>query len=95
MLGSSYACAAAKQPRHRRLGCAPSPMRATTFLAIVSLITPYLANAAATPAQQDPLDPYFTQDPGFNAPAASGLPPGSVLSYSILSSLTYWSGIGA
>ena len=53
MLGSSYACAAAKQPRHRRLGCAPSPMRATAFLAIVSLITPYLANAAATPAQQE------------------------------------------
>ena len=39
-------------------------------------------------------DPYFTQDPGFNAPAGSMLPPGSYLQFNILSHLYYWGGTG-
>src|SRR5690242_9522900 len=39
--------------------------------------------------QGDPLDPFFTQDPGFNVPAGSGLGPGSTLSFAVLSSLLY------
>lgn len=39
-------------------------------------------------------DPYFTQDPGFNAPAGSMLPPGSYLGFNILSHLYYWGGTG-
>lgn len=44
--------------------------------------------------QGDPLDPYFTQDPGFNAPAGSGLISGSTLSFTTLSNLSYWNGSG-
>ena len=43
----------------------------------------------------DPEDPYFTQDPGFNAPANSGLPAGSTLGFDVLDSLKYWNGTGA
>ena len=39
-------------------------------------------------------DPYFTQDPGFNAPAGSNLPGGGILSFNIDSHLFYWNGIG-
>ena len=39
-------------------------------------------------------DPYFTQDPGFNAPAGSNLPGGRILSFNILSDLFYWNGSG-
>src|SRR5258707_1473336 len=44
--------------------------------------------------QSDPLDPYFIQDPGFNAPAGSGLPGGTAFGFDLLSSLTYWNGSG-
>jgi hypothetical protein len=44
--------------------------------------------------QADPLDPFFTQDPGFNAPAGSGLPAGGTLAFTVLSSLSYWDGSG-
>ena len=44
---------------------------------------------------EDPNDPYFTQDPGFNAEAGSGLPPGSQLTFNILSNLKYWNGTGS
>lgn len=43
---------------------------------------------------EDPADPFFAQDPGFNAPAGSGLPGGSQLRFNLLSSLTYWNGAG-
>ena len=43
---------------------------------------------------EDPADPYFTQDPGFNAEANSGLPGGSQLMFNILGPLTYWTGSG-
>ena len=44
---------------------------------------------------EDPNDPYFAQDPGFNAPAGSGLPGGSQLSFNLLGSLSYWNGSGS
>lgn len=44
--------------------------------------------------QSNPDDPYFDQDPGFNAPAGSGLGASSTLSYNILSGLSYWDGTG-
>jgi hypothetical protein len=42
--------------------------------------------------QRDPDDPYFITDPGFNAPAGSGLPAGNVLSFTTRDTLGYWSG---
>jgi hypothetical protein len=50
--------------------------------------------------QEDPADPYFAADPGFNAAAGSGLPGGSQLLFNILSgadfdlpaNLSFWDG---
>jgi hypothetical protein len=50
--------------------------------------------------QEDPADPYFAADPGFNATAGSGLPGGSELRFNILSgadfdlpaNLCFWDG---
>lgn len=51
----------------------------------------------------DPADPFFTQDPGFNAAAGSGLTPGSTMAFDILGpgsgsilpfDLNYWDGTG-
>jgi hypothetical protein len=53
--------------------------------------------------QEDPLDPYFAGDPGFNATAGSGLPEGQNLVFNVLSgpavsgtpgNLGYWNGTG-
>lgn len=44
---------------------------------------------------EDASDPFFAQDPGFNAGAGSGLPAGSQLRFNLLSSLLYWDGSGA
>jgi hypothetical protein len=44
---------------------------------------------------EDPADPFFAQDPGFNAPSGSGLPGGSQLRFDLLSSLFYWNGTGS
>jgi hypothetical protein len=44
--------------------------------------------------QTDPLDPYFTQNPGFNAAAGSGLPASSQLGFSVDRHLAYWNGSG-
>lgn len=52
---------------------------------------------------EDPGNPYFTQDPGFNAAAGSGLPAGSQLLFNIVgaaglglsANLSYWDGTGA
>jgi hypothetical protein len=49
---------------------------------------------------EDPAEPFFTQDPGFNAAAGSGLPGGSQLLFNIVSAsglglpanLSYWDG---
>ncbi len=51
---------------------------------------------------EDPSDPFFTQDPGFNAAAGSGLPSGSQLLFNIVgagslglpANLSYWDGTG-
>jgi hypothetical protein len=52
----------------------------------------------------DPTDPFFTQDPGFNAEAGSGLTGGSTMAFDILGptsgsilpfNLSYWNGVGA
>jgi hypothetical protein len=51
---------------------------------------------------EDPGQPYFAQDPGFNSSADSGLPSGSQLLFNIVSAgslglpanLTYWNGVG-
>jgi hypothetical protein len=40
-------------------------------------------------------DPFFAQDPGFNATTTSGLTPGAAFRFNILSSLSYWDGTGA
>ena len=53
--------------------------------------------------QEDPSDPYFAGDPGFNAPANSGLPASTQLKFTVESgasfglpaNLTYWNGTGA
>jgi hypothetical protein len=50
--------------------------------------------------QEDPADPYFAADPGFNATAGSGLPGGSQLRFNILNgadfelpgNLSFWDG---
>ena len=52
---------------------------------------------------EDPEQPYFTQDPGFNAATGSGLPAASQLLFNIVgggglglpANLSYWDGIGA
>lgn len=52
--------------------------------------------------REDPLDPFFIQDPGFNASATSGIPGGSQLLFNIVgaaslglpSNLSYWDGTG-
>jgi hypothetical protein len=53
---------------------------------------------------EDPADPFFTQDPGFNAAAGSGLTGGSTMAFDILGptsgsilpfNLSYWNGVGA
>lgn len=44
---------------------------------------------------EDPADPYFIGDPGFNAEANSGLTPGSQLRFNVLGSLEYWNGTTA
>jgi hypothetical protein len=44
---------------------------------------------------EDPADPYFAQDPGFNAAAGSGLPAGSQLSFNLRGPLSYWDGVGS
>ena len=51
---------------------------------------------------EDPGQPYFAQDPGFNASADSGLPSGSQLLFNIVgagglglpANLSYWNGVG-
>jgi hypothetical protein len=52
----------------------------------------------------DPADPFFTQDPGFNAEAGSGLTAGSTMAFDVLGpnsgsllpfNLSYWNGVGA
>lgn len=51
---------------------------------------------------EDPSQPYFTQDPGFNAASSSGLPSASQLIFNIVGSatlglpanLSYWNGVG-
>lgn len=45
--------------------------------------------------QIDTFDPYFLNDPGFNAILGSGLPQSSQLNFNVLSSFRYWNGIGA
>jgi len=45
--------------------------------------------------QLDMSDPYYLNDPGFNAVIGSGLPQGSQLNFGVLSSLRYWNGTGA
>jgi MYXO-CTERM domain-containing protein len=42
----------------------------------------------------DPLQPFFIQDPGFHPQPGSGLPPGSAVTVSVLSGLSYWNGTG-
>ncbi len=42
----------------------------------------------------DPADPFFISDPGFNAPAGSDLPSGKKIGVRVLSDLLYWNGIG-
>lgn len=44
--------------------------------------------------QAGPLDPFFTDDPGFGAVAGSGLPQGSQVGFNILDDLRYWNGQG-
>jgi hypothetical protein len=44
--------------------------------------------------QQRINDPFFTDLPGFNAPAGSGIPSGS-MTFTVLSALGYWDGAGA
>jgi hypothetical protein len=52
--------------------------------------------------QEDPLDPYFASDPGFNTAGGSNLPAGSQLRFNFLdatqfglsSNLSYWNGVG-
>jgi hypothetical protein len=44
--------------------------------------------------QTIPTDPYFLQDPGFNAVAGSGLPAGSQLGFDVTRSLSWWDGTG-
>lgn len=52
--------------------------------------------------QEDPLDPYVINDPGFNTVGPSALPPASQLSFNVLdvgifglpANLSYWSGSG-
>ena len=52
---------------------------------------------------EDPGDPFFTSDPGFNLPSGSGLVPGSQLKFNVLSgslfglpaNLSYWDGTGS
>jgi hypothetical protein len=39
-------------------------------------------------------DPFFAQDPGFNATATSGLTPSAAFRFNILSPLSYWNGAG-
>ena len=41
---------------------------------------------------EDPKDPFFLADPGFDAEPGSGLPGGSVLSFSVDRHLAYWNG---
>lgn len=43
--------------------------------------------------QEDPVDPYFAGDPGFNADPGD-LPAGSDLRFNLLSGLSYWGGTG-
>lgn len=44
--------------------------------------------------QANPLDPFFTNDPGFGAVAGSGLPGGSQIGFNVLDDLLYWDGSG-
>jgi hypothetical protein len=53
--------------------------------------------------QEDPLDPYFIADPGFNTAGPSGLLVGSTLSFNIVDgasfglpgNLSFWNGVGS
>lgn len=44
---------------------------------------------------EDPLDPYFIEDPGFHPLAGSGFAPGSLVGFNLVSSLQYWDTAGA
>jgi len=43
---------------------------------------------------EEPTDPFFISDPGFNASSSSGLTPSSQLRFNVLDSLKYWDGTG-
>lgn len=43
---------------------------------------------------ENPDDPFFVQDPGFNAPTGSGLPVSSQLAFNLPGVLLYWNGTG-
>lgn len=44
--------------------------------------------------QENPLDPFWTDDPCYGSTADSGLPAGSQVGFNILSDLLYWDGNG-
>lgn len=44
--------------------------------------------------QQNPLDPFFTDDPGFGAVSGSGLVQGGTIGFDVLDDLKYWNGTG-
>src|SRR5687767_1269327 len=43
---------------------------------------------------EDPKDPFFLADPGFDAEPGSGLPGGSQLGFNVARHLAYWNGAG-
>jgi len=45
--------------------------------------------------QENPLDPFWTDDPCYGSTTDSGLPPGSQVGFNILSDLLYWDGNGS
>lgn len=43
---------------------------------------------------EDPLDPYFLEDPGFHPLAGSGFTPGSLVGFNLIAPLQFWDGAG-
>ena len=72
------------------------------FVDATSTLLPYM-RVFGYDFGEDPGDPFFTQDPGFNAASGSGLPAGSQLLFNIVgaaglglpANLSFWDGTGA
>ncbi len=79
------------EPTHSDIGCAVEGAKIVTGTFVESVFTP---GARVFESELGEVIAHFTDDPGFNAPSGSGMPPGSTLSFNILDALRRYDAAG-